>query len=47
LDEGPGDILAFLTGRYEIDTLETLIENKNKLLPEVRSSVLSAWFHLD
>jgi HrpA-like RNA helicase len=33
--EGPGDILTFLTGRYEIDSLSDLIESKNKLLPEV------------
>ncbi|TVU12245.1 hypothetical protein EJB05_45878, partial [Eragrostis curvula] len=33
LEEGPGDILAFLTGQEEIESLERLIHERARLLP--------------
>ncbi|KAL6861175.1 hypothetical protein ACP4OV_016875 [Aristida adscensionis] len=33
LEEGPGDILAFLTGQEEIESLERLIQERARLLP--------------
>lgn len=33
LEEESGDVLAFLTGRYEIESLAQLLESKNALLP--------------
>ncbi|KAM7267059.1 hypothetical protein ACFE04_009225 [Oxalis oulophora] len=34
LDEGPGDVLVFLTGQEEIETIERFIQEKLKQLPE-------------
>uniref|UniRef100_A0A6B2L7V8 RNA helicase n=1 Tax=Arcella intermedia TaxID=1963864 RepID=A0A6B2L7V8_9EUKA len=33
LDEPPGDILVFLTGRYEIESLDKLLQSRSKILP--------------
>ena len=41
VEEPPGDILVFLTGREEIEALEKLLIRKSKLLP---SSSLQVFF---
>jgi ATP-dependent RNA helicase DHX8/PRP22 len=39
LEEGPGDILAFLTGQEEIESLERLIQERARLLPPDSSRI--------
>ncbi|PAN25371.1 hypothetical protein PAHAL_4G296300 [Panicum hallii] len=39
LEEGPGDILAFLTGQEEIESLERLINERARLLPPESSKI--------
>ncbi|KAM0823885.1 hypothetical protein ACQ4PT_070566 [Festuca glaucescens] len=39
LEEGPGDILAFLTGQEEIESLERLIQERARLLPPDSSKI--------
>ncbi|KAK3131825.1 hypothetical protein QOZ80_6AG0511980 [Eleusine coracana subsp. coracana] len=39
LEEGPGDILAFLTGQEEIESLERLIHERARLLPPESSKI--------
>ncbi|CAL5051520.1 unnamed protein product [Urochloa decumbens] len=39
LEEGPGDILAFLTGQEEIESLERLIYERARLLPPESSKI--------
>jgi ATP-dependent RNA helicase DHX8/PRP22 len=39
LEEGPGDILAFLTGQEEIESLERLIQERARLLPPNNSKI--------
>ncbi|KAF8697959.1 hypothetical protein HU200_035459 [Digitaria exilis] len=39
LEEGPGDILAFLTGQEEIESLERLISERARLLPPESSKI--------
>lgn len=39
LEEGPGDILAFLTGQEEIESLERLIHERARLFPPESSKI--------
>jgi ATP-dependent RNA helicase DHX8/PRP22 len=39
LEEGPGDILAFLTGQEEIESLERLIQERIRQLPPDTSKI--------
>uniref|UniRef100_I1Q087 RNA helicase n=2 Tax=Oryza glaberrima TaxID=4538 RepID=I1Q087_ORYGL len=39
LEEGPGDILAFLTGQEEIESLDRLIQERARQLPPQRSKI--------
>ena len=39
MEEGPGDILAFLTGQEEIESLERLIQERARLLPPDSSKI--------
>nr|CAB3458720.1 unnamed protein product [Digitaria exilis] len=39
LEDGPGDILAFLTGQEEIESLERLISERTRLLPPESSKI--------
>ena len=39
MEEGPGDILAFLTGQEEIESLERLINERARLLPPESSKI--------
>jgi ATP-dependent RNA helicase DHX8/PRP22 len=39
LEEGPGDILAFLTGQEEIESVERLIHERARLLPPESSKI--------
>ena len=41
LEEGPGDILVFLTGQEEIESVERLINERLKLLPEASQKLLT------
>lgn len=38
-EEGPGDVLVFLTGQEEIDSLERLISDRAAVLPPSRSKL--------
>ena len=40
MEEGPGDILAFLTGQEEIESLERLIHERARLFPPESSKIL-------
>lgn len=40
LEEGPGDILVFLTGQEEIESIERLIQDRLPKLPESKSKLL-------
>ncbi|XP_057808881.1 pre-mRNA-splicing factor ATP-dependent RNA helicase DEAH10-like [Salvia miltiorrhiza] len=40
LEEGPGDILVFLTGQEEIESIERLIQERIPKLPESKSKLL-------
>ncbi|KAK4598847.1 hypothetical protein RGQ29_016053 [Quercus rubra] len=42
LEEGPGDILVFLTGQEEIESVERLIKERLQQLPEGRQKLLTA-----
>ncbi|XP_030956935.1 pre-mRNA-splicing factor ATP-dependent RNA helicase DEAH10-like isoform X2 [Quercus lobata] len=42
LEEGPGDILVFLTGQEEIESVERLIQERIQQLPEGRQKLLTA-----
>lgn len=39
MEEGPGDILAFLTGQEEIESLERLIQERARQLPADSSKI--------
>lgn len=39
MEEGPGDILVFLTGQEEIETLENLVKDQLKQLPEEKQNL--------
>ena len=39
MEEGPGDILAFLTGQEEIESLERLIHERARLFPPESSKI--------
>ena len=39
MEEGPGDILAFLTGQEEIESLERLIHERARLFPPESSRI--------
>ncbi|KAG0469516.1 hypothetical protein HPP92_016216 [Vanilla planifolia] len=41
LDEGPGDILAFLTGQEEIESVDRLVHERLKQLPEDNRNILT------
>ncbi|KAJ0987450.1 hypothetical protein J5N97_005806 [Dioscorea zingiberensis] len=41
LEEGPGDILAFLTGQEEIESIEKLIHGRLDKLPEDRRKIIT------
>ncbi|KAG0469553.1 hypothetical protein HPP92_016253 [Vanilla planifolia] len=41
LDEGPGDILAFLTGQEEIESVDRLVHERLKQLPEGNRNILT------
>lgn len=40
MEEGPGDILVFLTGQEEIESIERLINERLKQLPEGNQKLL-------
>ncbi|PWA68381.1 RNA helicase family protein [Artemisia annua] len=40
LDEGPGDILVFLSGQEEIESIESLVRENLKKLPEAKQKLL-------
>ncbi|KAG9443897.1 hypothetical protein H6P81_015237 [Aristolochia fimbriata] len=40
-EEGPGDILVFLTGQEEIESLERLVQEKVKQLPEASQKIFT------
>ncbi|XP_030956885.1 pre-mRNA-splicing factor ATP-dependent RNA helicase DEAH10 isoform X3 [Quercus lobata] len=42
LEEGPGDMLVFLTGQEEIESVERLIKERLQQLPEGRQKLLTA-----
>ncbi|XP_020268965.1 pre-mRNA-splicing factor ATP-dependent RNA helicase DEAH10 [Asparagus officinalis] len=42
LGEGPGDILAFLTGQEEIESVERLVHERARQLPEGSQKILTA-----
>ncbi|KAG0471052.1 hypothetical protein HPP92_015598 [Vanilla planifolia] len=47
LDEGPGDILAFLTGQEEIESVDRLVHERLKQLPEGNRNILTIpMYHL-
>lgn len=41
LEEGPGDILVFLTGQEEIESVERLVRNRIRQLPEGNQKLLT------
>lgn len=41
MEEGPGDILVFLTGQEEIESIERLINERLKQLPESSQKLLT------
>ncbi|CAO2830197.1 unnamed protein product [Amaranthus hypochondriacus] len=41
LEEGPGDILVFLTGQEEIESVEGLVRDKLPQLPEVNRNIVT------
>ncbi|XP_057961180.1 pre-mRNA-splicing factor ATP-dependent RNA helicase DEAH10 [Malania oleifera] len=41
LEEGPGDVLVFLTGQEEIESVERLVHQQQKRLPESRQKLLT------
>ena len=41
MEEGPGDILVFLTGQEEIKSIERLINERLKQLPESSQKLLT------
>ncbi|PKA47082.1 putative pre-mRNA-splicing factor ATP-dependent RNA helicase [Apostasia shenzhenica] len=42
LEEGPGDVLAFLTGQEEIESVNRLVHERLKQLPESNRNILTA-----
>nr|CAD1834687.1 unnamed protein product [Ananas comosus var. bracteatus] len=45
IEEGPGDILAFLTGQEEIESMDRLIHERVRQLPEGSNKLITAPIH--